>query len=74
MYHFNLPGIVVWLTHLILGVYFLFIGYTLLNKKSIGQINSLILIVLGILMFLYHGHIWLTSGSHKKDDKNNHNH
>lgn len=70
MYHFGVPNIVIWLSHVILGAYFLFIGYNLLNKKQIGQVNSLILIVLGVLMALYHGHLWFTHRNIKHTQEN----
>lgn len=58
MYHFGMEGWLIWLSHIIIGSYLSYIGYSLLNNKNIRQIDSLILIVLGVLGALYHLHTW----------------
>lgn len=58
MYHFGIPGIFVWITHILMGIFLVYIGYKVLNNKPISQINSLVLIILGVLAILYHLHLW----------------
>lgn len=58
-YHFGVPGTLVWITHILFGLYFVNIGYKTLNKKPLKQIDALVLIITGVVMSLYHAHIWL---------------
>jgi len=64
MYHFGMKGWIIWLTHIVMGGYLSYIGYSLLNKKELKQIDSLILIVLGVLGALYHLHLLYYSVKH----------
>ena len=57
-YHFGVPGVAVWLSHILSGLLLVYVGYMTLNKKSIPQVISIILIVTGCLAGLYHAHIW----------------
>ena len=59
-YHFGLPGHLIWILHIILGLLITYIGYRTLNNKNINQILALILIVMGVLAIVYHAHIWFT--------------
>jgi hypothetical protein len=54
-YHFGVPKKAVWLSHILLGIYFIILGYTLIDTN---RIHGLILLVLGALQSLYHSHIW----------------
>jgi hypothetical protein len=62
MYHFGVPGVVIWITHILLGFYFMFLGYKLIDKL---RKHGLILISLGVLMAAYHSHL-LFFKSHDK--------
>ena len=71
-YHFNVPAILIWISHILIGSYFFYLGYHLLiqsqyeKKSNLNYLNhGIILCVLGSLAFLYHLHIWLTKKSHK---------
>ncbi len=55
-YHFGVPVEVIWSTHIILGLYFLYLGYNLLN--TIFKNHGVILIIFGSLMSTYHSHLW----------------
>jgi len=66
MYHFNVSGEFIWIIHILVGLYFIYLGYKSLNKIPIGQISSIILLLLGCIMILYHAHIWYI---HKNDKK-----
>jgi len=56
-YHFGVPGIAVWLGHIILGLYFLYLGY-LLTKSQDKLYHGIALIVMGVMMTSYHSHLW----------------
>lgn len=58
MYHFGMEGWLIWFSHIIIGSYLSYVGHSLLNNKNLRQIDSLILIVLGVLGALYHLHTW----------------
>ena len=70
MYQFGVSGTVIWLTHILMGSFFAYVGYLTLNNIKIPQILSLVLINLGVLAILYHAHIWIFR-SHKKINNNN---
>ena len=57
-YHFGVPGILIWITHILSGLILLYIGYVGVNTGKISKNMSLILIVEGALASLYHAHIW----------------
>lgn len=56
-YNFGIDGNLIWPMHIILGFFFLYVGYITLNHQKVSQLMALTLIVLGILAILYHGHI-----------------
>ena len=71
-YSFGVPVAVVWATHIIVGIYFMYLGY-LFTKKDLEEklenemrIHSLILFSLGILMSTYHSHLWFLYGKKSK--------
>ena len=67
MYHFNVPGEVIWTIHILIGFYFVYLGYKSIDNKPIGKISGIILLVMGCIMALYQGHIWLLNlFNHKK--------
>ena len=58
IYNYGLRGEIIWTSHILMGLFFVLVGYQTLNNKKINQIVSLILINLGVLGSLYHSHIW----------------
>lgn len=64
-YSFGIPSFVIYSTHIIVGLYFVFLGYLLMNSVKF-RLHSIILIGLGVLMFFYHLHLWYLSVSNKK--------
>ena len=52
MYAFGIPGIVVWLQHIITGLLLLYIGYIGVTTGKISTNMSLILVVTGVLAAL----------------------
>ena len=69
-YHFNVPGIFVWISHILLGAYLVYVGYMILNKKPLSQIVSLSLIVIGSIGVLYHLHLWYNHSFHHRHFSN----
>ncbi len=67
-YHFEMPGIVIWLFHIIGGLLLAMIGFQSLNNRSMSQLVALSLIVTGIMAAVYHGHIWFVK--RKENNKN----
>lgn len=63
-YHFGVPAIAIWLTHIVLGLYFCVVGYMMLNNYKLHQVIALSFIVMGVLMMLYHAHLWYNSRKH----------
>ena len=56
-YHFGVPGIAIWLSHILFGLYFIYLGYKL-NSMEEYKIHGLVLFSVGILMLAYHAHLW----------------
>jgi uncharacterized membrane protein len=65
-YHFGVPGYAVWTSHILIGLYLVYVGWVLYDKKRLDKSAPIVLIVLGVLAALYHGHIWYT---HLVEDK-----
>lgn len=57
-YHFGVPAVLVWLIHIIVGLLFVYIGYLILEGKPLGKWIGVAFITTGIIMSLYHLHIW----------------
>ena len=59
-YSFGVPGYVVWTSHILIGLYLVYVGWVLYDKKKLDKYTPIVLIVLGVLAMLYHIHIWYT--------------
>ena len=55
-YHFGVPATAIWSSHILIGLYFLYLGYIMINTKF--KPHGVILIILGALMTAYHTHLW----------------
>jgi uncharacterized membrane protein len=58
MYSFGIPGYVVWIMHILIGIFLAYIGYALLNDKKIAQPFIIGLMVVGVMVVLYHSHLF----------------
>ena len=59
-YQCGVPDKFIWGSHLLMGAFFVYVGYyALLTKKPLSVAIALILVVLGALGALYHAHLWL---------------
>jgi hypothetical protein len=56
-YSYDMPGILIWITHIVVGLFLFRVGYQTLNHKPIYQLESIILMIFGILATLYHLHL-----------------
>ena len=65
-YHFGVPGFIVWIQHILLGIVLFYIGYNGLSSGKVTKNMCLLLIITGVLAILYHGHIWLNHLTSKK--------
>jgi multidrug transporter EmrE-like cation transporter len=67
-YSFGVPGYAVWTSHIVIGIFLVYVGWVLYEKKRIDRLTPIVLIVLGVLAALYHAHIWWVheNSTHKK--------
>ena len=56
-YSYGVPDKFIWTMHIIIGFIIAYVGYSQLNHYNISQILAILLIILGVLAMLYHGHL-----------------
>ena len=66
-YSLGVPGALIWATHILLGVYFVYLGYILSSNKM--RIHSLVLFSLGVVMASYHAHLWFLHSKIKSEEE-----
>ena len=67
-YSFGMANEVIWLSHILMGLFFVYIGYELIMHKKIPEYLALVIVVLGAMGGLYHLHLWYESlGTGNKD-------
>ena len=66
-YHFGVPGLAIWIQHILSGLLLLYIGYEGVTTGKISRNMSLILIVVGVLAALYHAHLWYYNSKKEKE-------
>jgi hypothetical protein len=57
-YHFGVASEIIWTSHILMGVFFIYVGYEIIMKRRLPVYVALIVVVLGALGALYHAHIW----------------
>ena len=62
-YEFGVSNEVIWGSHILMGLFFVYVGYELIMNKKLPVYASLTIVVLGALAFLYHLHLWIESAS-----------
>ena len=60
-YSFGIPNEAIWLSHILMGLFFVYIGYELVMHKKIPEYLALVIVVLGATGGLYHLHLWYES-------------
>ena len=51
-YSFGVPSLVIWLSHITFGLYFIYLGYKMINYPKL-KIDGLTILVVGALMTAY---------------------
>ncbi len=69
-YHFGMPGPIIWITHIIIGLFLTYFGYAAMKHKVFPDYIYIVVIILGVLATLYHAHIWLFDDEDKKSSTN----
>ena len=57
-YNFGLKGPIIWMTHILIGIFFAYIGYLLMNNKPVPEYGGIVLLTLGLLAMVYHAYLW----------------
>jgi len=65
-YHYNIPGLLIHIIHIILGAWLTYLGYNKITKESIHRYNYDVLLVLGIIVVLYFIHLLYEKWGEKK--------
>jgi hypothetical protein len=60
-YHFGVSSEIIWGSHLLMGIFFVYVGYELIMNRKLSVPVALIIVVLGALAALYHAHLWYRS-------------
>ncbi len=68
-YRFGIPGIVIWSFHILLGLWFIYIGRKALNDGIMTKNTALIILVVGVLATIYHVHIAIYKMYLKNDEQ-----
>ena len=58
-YSFGVPGLIIWVSHIAIGLFLLYIGRMALNGDKLSRNIALSLAILGALATTYHLHIML---------------
>lgn len=53
-YHFGVPNAVIYMSHIVTGLYLMYVGWTLNQKKELDRYSPYLLMVLGTVSMLYH--------------------
>jgi TRAP-type C4-dicarboxylate transport system permease small subunit len=78
-YNYGVPGIIIWIFHILFGSFLIFVGWQISRAKQTAESESkkpqyvsslppwigLILLILGSLALFYHLHLMLFAGSFK---------
>jgi len=57
-YHFGVPGYLIWISHILIGLLISYVGYQIAFKKTVNHNIGLLVLVIGVLAAVYHIHIW----------------
>ena len=65
-YHFGVQNELIWSSHILMGIFFIYVGYEIIVKRKLSIPVALIIVVLGALGALYPAHIWYENLRKKK--------
>jgi hypothetical protein len=60
-YSFGVANELIWSSHLLMGLFFIYVGYEIIMKRKLSIPVALIIVVLGAVGALYHAHLWYES-------------
>ena len=69
-YRFGVPGVAIWIFHILLGLWFVYVGRKALNDGIMTKNTATIILVIGALAAVYHAHIAIYEMYLKKDEQN----
>ena len=58
-YSFGVPGLIIWVSHIVMGLFLVYIGRMVLNGVKLNRNIALILAIIGSLATIYHIHLML---------------
>jgi hypothetical protein len=64
-YHFGVPAMLVWISHILMGILFVYLGYLIIEGKKLDKWAGILLLIIGIVGALYHLHIWFYEAGQK---------
>ena len=59
-YNYNVPCVLIWIYHILIGLFLIYLGYLVVEKKNINKYVGITLFVIGVLAILYNLHLWYT--------------
>jgi hypothetical protein len=65
-YHFGVANELIWSSHLLMGLFFVYVGYEIIMKHKVSVPVALIIVILGAVGALYHAHLWYENLRKKK--------
>ena len=65
-YHVGVSNELILITHILMGLFFIYIGYAIITRIKIPIYLALVVVVLGALGGLYHTHLWYEHISKEK--------
>lgn len=66
-YHFGVPGWAIWVSHILAGLFLLYVGKNGLDGKQMNRNVALILIITGVLAAIYHVHLYIYNATMEKE-------
>ena len=52
-YHFGMPGSIIHISHILIGLWLVYIGYKRITDQEIKKYNYTLLTILGVVLFFY---------------------
>lgn len=59
-YHFGVSGPIISIMHMIFGLFFVYLGYLIVNRIDINTFIGMFLMAVGLVVTLYHLYIMVT--------------
>lgn len=57
-YHFDVPAVLVWISHIVIGLLLVYVSYLIIEGKNISKWIGILLLLIGVIAAVYHAHIW----------------